>query len=83
MNLGVTAGREIQRLREESGLSQRDLAEQVELDPSTLSRLESGRSRWTIDLFVACCHVLGVNPGEVLADCVEKSEFKNTSLWEK
>lgn len=81
MNLGAKVGLKIQGLREASGLSQRDLAEQILLDPSTLSRLESGQSRWTIEVFVMCCQVLGVQPGEVLAECVAESSVKKTSLW--
>ncbi|WP_422385974.1 helix-turn-helix domain-containing protein [Brevibacterium epidermidis] len=81
MDLGVNVGLKVQGLREASGLSQRDLAEQILVDPSTLSRLESGHSRWTIEVFVVCCQVLDVQPGEVLAECVADSSLKKTSLW--
>jgi transcriptional regulator with XRE-family HTH domain len=35
-------GRRIRRVREQAGLSQRDLAERVELDQSQVSRIENG-----------------------------------------
>lgn len=83
MNLGVKVGLKVQGLREASGLSQRDLAEQIMLDPSTLSRLESGQSRWSIEIFVMCCQVLDAQPDEILAECIAESPLGTTSLWRR
>jgi transcriptional regulator with XRE-family HTH domain len=43
--MGNTSGEKIKRYRYVNGLSQRELARQIGIDPGTLSRVERGRGR--------------------------------------
>ncbi|HCG56868.1 MULTISPECIES: helix-turn-helix transcriptional regulator [Brevibacterium] len=84
LQIESTIGAYLQAVREAQHLSQRDIAEQMNLDPSTLSRMEAGRNRWSVEAFVQCCQVLNVSPSEVLAGVVKSiSTATNNTLWEE
>lgn len=61
-------GSRIRELRTRMGMSQRDLAEKVELTPSFVSQLENNQISPSLSSFLQICSVLGVNPGEFLGD---------------
>lgn len=60
-------GRLFKRLRQASGLSQKDLAARVSIDPSYLSHLEAGRREPSIQLVRSLADELKVPAGLLLA----------------
>lgn len=58
--------RRLRQLRTERGLTLQQVAEQANIDLSTLSRLESGRRRLAIDHIPALAAALGVSADELL-----------------
>lgn len=81
--MGQALGDHLKALREAHGMSQRDVAEQLELDASTLSRMEAGRSKWYLETFVHYSHVVGADPAEVLTHTLQQLGNKDpASLWE-
>lgn len=61
-------GDRLRTLRREAGITQRDLAEQVALDFSYISKLENGRNPPpSADTIVRICKVLGVPSDALLA----------------
>lgn len=61
-------GDALRERRRTAGISQRDLAEQIGMDFSYISKLENGRlPPPAADTVVAICKVLGVNAEELLA----------------
>lgn len=82
-NFDAAVGQHMQRLRELTGLSQRDVSEQLGLDASTLSRAEAGQSRWPVDTFVRYNYALGMDPAEELKQLLGETESRPPeSLWE-
>ena len=47
------------------GMSQHELAEKVELSQSTISRLETGEIRLTLDMMVKCAVALDIELSEI------------------
>jgi len=64
-------GQRIAELRAERGVSQRRLADALELDPSALSRVESGERGLAVGELVAAAEFLGVEIDALLSDSVE------------
>jgi transcriptional regulator with XRE-family HTH domain len=58
--------RRIRELREANGLTLRELAARAHLDVSTLSRLETGKRRLTLDHLPPLADALGVSTDELL-----------------
>jgi transcriptional regulator with XRE-family HTH domain/KaiC/GvpD/RAD55 family RecA-like ATPase len=58
-------GTNIKELRVEAGMSQKELADRVELTPSYISQLESNQISPSLNSFVQICNALGVAPGAV------------------
>jgi len=54
--------------RDQAGLNQQELAEQMGMSPSTWSRIERGESALTMDQLAAVAQVLEVEPGRILRD---------------
>lgn len=71
-------GRRIAELRTERGVSQRRLATALDLDPSALSRIESGERGLAVAELVAAAEFLGVDTDTLLRDEVEATPlFRN------
>ena len=63
-----TFGQALRDLRREKGMSQRELAKQIDVDFSYVSKIENGRLRPpAADRIVRICDVLGVQPDTLLA----------------
>ena len=62
----VRVRRRLRELRAERGLTLQQVAEQANLDVSTLSRLESGKRRLALDHIPALAAALGVSTDELL-----------------
>ncbi|MEW5744879.1 MAG: helix-turn-helix domain-containing protein [Nitrospirota bacterium] len=59
-------GGRLKELRLRRGMSQKDLADRVEMTPSFVSQLESNQISPSLSSFVQICRALGVNPAEFL-----------------
>lgn len=59
-------GRRIRDLRTTMGMSQKELANKVNLTPSYISQLENNQISPSLSSFLQICNVLAVNPGEFL-----------------
>ena len=61
-------GKRIKKLRESKGLSQVDLVGKMqgEIDPTNISRIESGRTNPTVYTLFRIAEALEVNPKELL-----------------
>lgn len=64
-------GRRIAELREEAGLSQRQLAEAIGLDPSALSRIENGARGLAVGELTSIAERLDVDVEAILRDETE------------
>ena len=58
-------GEKIRALREAKGLSQKELAEALGVDPSSVCYWESGKNEPTIFNLRRLADILGVTPGEL------------------
>ena len=56
----------LQRLRRESGLTQGELAERLEVTQSVISKVESGQRRLDLVQLDAYCNALGVSLVELI-----------------
>lgn len=66
--LDTTFGAMLRALRQQAGLTQRDLAQQAGLDFSYISKLENGRlPPPAADTIVLLCSLLGVSADDLLA----------------
>jgi transcriptional regulator with XRE-family HTH domain len=73
---GVAA--RIAELRRERGVSQRRLAEAIDLDPSAMSRIEAGDRGLAVDELVGIADFLGVTTDDLLRQTVETAPlFRN------
>lgn len=71
-------GQRIADLRAERGVSQRRLADVLSVDPSALSRIESGERGLAVGELVAVADFLGVDTDALLRDEVEATPlFRN------
>ena len=56
---GITAGEEVQRVRAEAGLSQKELADLTGIDQSDISKIERGASNPTLGTLERIANALG------------------------
>lgn len=56
----------VRAVRKARGVSQRDLARAVGVAQSTLSRIERGERRVSVDRLVAIARALGVRPSDMM-----------------
>lgn len=56
----------IRAVRKERGVSQRELARALGVAQSTLSRMERGERRVSVDRLIAIARALGVRPADML-----------------
>jgi transcriptional regulator with XRE-family HTH domain len=59
-------GLNIKRIREERKISQQDLAAVCNFEKSSMSRLEAGRTNFTIGTLLKICEALGINLTEIV-----------------
>jgi transcriptional regulator with XRE-family HTH domain len=60
-------GGKLKDLRTRIGLSQKDLADKIDVTPSFISQLENNQISPSLYSFLQICRALGVNPAQVLA----------------
>lgn len=66
MDLKLTFGQNLQRIRRERGLSQEELASRAKLSRAYLSGAEAGRRNATLETIEAFAAVLDVEPIDLL-----------------
>ena len=59
-------GERIKVIRRKKGLTQEDLAEEMDVTVAYLSRIENGRSTINLKRLLEVCNILETNPGELL-----------------
>jgi len=59
---GIEVGKRIKELRTKFGMSQKELAERVDLTPSFISQLENNQISPSLNSFLEICKALGVSP---------------------
>jgi transcriptional regulator with XRE-family HTH domain len=80
----AAVGRRIADLRAERGVSQRRLAAALDLDPSALSRVESGERGLAVAELVAAAKFLGVDTDAILRERVDTTPlFRNDGTSEE
>lgn len=62
----IDIGRRLKDLRMTIGMSQRDLADKVDLTPSFISQVENNQISPSLSSFLQICSALGVNPGQFM-----------------
>lgn len=63
---GVEIGKRVKRFREYSHLTQKELAEQVMISPSSITRLESGKTMVSVFTMVRISEILNVPISKIL-----------------
>jgi transcriptional regulator with XRE-family HTH domain/KaiC/GvpD/RAD55 family RecA-like ATPase len=61
-------GSKIKELRTKIGISQKELADKVDLTPSFISQLENNQISPSLSSFMQICNALGVTPGAILEE---------------
>jgi len=61
-------GNKLKQIRIKFGMSQKELADKVELTPSFISQLENNQISPSLNSFMQICNALGVSPGVLLED---------------
>lgn len=64
-------GAHVRLIREERGVSQHDLADQVDMSPRHYGGIERGQANVTLDLLVRLAAGLGVEPAEMMPKLAE------------
>ena len=59
-------GTKIKALRMKIGMSQKELAEKIDLTPSFISQLESNQISPSLNSFIHICNTLGTSPAQIL-----------------
>lgn len=65
---GVSPGEKVRAARERAGLSQEELGERTGLGQHGISRIETGRSKITLDKALKIARALGMATGEILEE---------------
>ena len=63
-----TVGIKLRELRENSGLSLRKAAVQVDIDVAILSKMERGERKFTKDLIIRLCELYNYNSDDLIID---------------
>lgn len=71
-------GKTIAKFRKKRGLTQEDLAGLSEIDRTYLSRLEAGKLNISILKFIRLAREIGIEPGELLTECIRFKEENET-----
>ena len=69
----------IKRLRKNSDFTQKQVAEQMNIETETYRKIENGKTALTTDRFQQIADILGINPIDIYREC-ESRVFTNQSL---
>ncbi len=64
----INIGKRIKNLREASDIPARTLAQMTNLDPSQISKIESGASKPSLDALYRICKVLNISLSEFFSE---------------
>ena len=70
----------IAELRKQNKMTQKDLAERLNVSDKVISKWETGKSLPDVESMMRLSKVLGISISE-LYECVEKAETKNTEEY--
>lgn len=73
-------GARIRYFREQQGIKQKELAQDIHVSPSFLNRIEKGTVRLTLDYICSICDVLNINPRDVLCDILVRDTDATQNL---
>ncbi len=73
----------IKQLREESRLSQYEMADRLGISQSTYLQIEKGKTELTVSRMLQICKVLGVGPDNLLGDDAETKQSERQSRLEE
>ncbi|WP_397378415.1 helix-turn-helix domain-containing protein [Paenibacillus sp. YYML68] len=77
----TAVGQRLQGFRNHQGRTQEDVAHEADVHPSYITKLESGRSNWTIESLDNILNALDVSYGDLFHNIDEtKSRIDNTVL---
>lgn len=68
-------GSKIKELRTRVGMSQKELAEKVDLTPSFISQMESNQITPSLHSFIQICNALGVSLSDILESRTDEAEW--------
>lgn len=74
--LYILVGRNIQRLRQQAGMTQEELAEALFCTQKQISKVESGRSHPALDFYLRTANVFHVSADHLLKGVVELSDVQ-------
>lgn len=77
-----TVGARLKELRQQKGLSLRELAKQAHMSHSFIADIEAGRSTPSLDTLQALAKALNVSVSFLIEEAVSQ-ENKNVPLWER
>ena len=64
----ISIGNRVQKIRRNLGMTQEVLAEQINVTPTHISRIETGTSSPSLQTLVDICNVLGITIDELMQD---------------
>lgn len=68
-------GESIKRKRKKTGLTQEEIAEKVNLSPTHISNIETGKTKVSLQALIAICNVLNCLVDELLLESVDESRY--------
>lgn len=74
MDVQAAVGLLVEAMREDSGLTQRELADKCGISSATICRIELG-ANVTIQSFVEVCSALGERPDKVLVKAMQIADY--------
>lgn len=60
----MNIGEKLRQIRQIHGISARKLAEEIKVDPSTISKIENGQALPSIELLFKICEYFKISPAE-------------------
>ena len=78
VTLKYEIGNRIRKYREESGLSQKQLADAINVSNSRVSNWEQGINRPDVEIIADICRALNVSPSELLDVRLSSDELNDT-----
>lgn len=81
-NFDKTIGSNIKRLRTEQGITQKDLAEELDMNIQSVSQLERGIYKPSIEKLVEISEILNVTPNDILLKDYEYLKWKKERFTE-
>jgi|LauGreDrversion4_2_1035121.scaffolds.fasta_scaffold511812_3 transcriptional regulator with XRE-family HTH domain len=76
-NISLKVSLKLKALRKLSDLTQKDVANALDLTPQQIACYEVGQTQLTLERFFEMCNIYKINPITVLKNAVENDTFEN------